>query len=185
MISKSPVPKIRDGAFLYLNMAKLILISGISRSGKSTLAKRLSIDLPNTLVLPQDEFVLSKEQLPRIKDRIDWERPVSIDWVRLKKVLNESQSEYDFIILEGIFALSDISLASAADYSIQLKIDKQTFLERRKKETRWGTEPDWFLEHVWTSHLKFSNPHQVSPNLTMDNSWINNYDSILSEIELL
>lgn len=145
----------------------------------------LSKDLSNSLIIHQDEYVLPKHLSPKIKDQIDWERPETIDWLRLKKTIEEAISAYDFIIIEGIFTLSDSGILSAADFSICLHIEKSTFLERRKKETRWGNEPDWFLEHVWTSHLQFSNPHKVRPDVSLEDFTTSKYPFILNQIRLL
>ena len=39
------------------------------------------------------------------------------------------------------------------DKTIFLKIDKETFLNRKKKDLRWGKEPDWYIEYIWENHL--------------------------------
>lgn len=166
-------------------MTKIVLISGVSRSGKSTLAQKLCKDLSNAVVLHQDKFVLPVDQLPYINDRIDWERPETIDWERLKKDISESQPSKNYIIIEGILTLTDLDIITAADYIISLEIDKHTFTERRKRETRWGNEPDWFLEHVWKSHLKFHNPHKVTPNMISDNLDATDYTFLLNQMRLL
>lgn len=145
----------------------------------------LSQDLSNSLIVHQDEYVLPKDLLPKIKDQIDWERPETIDWLRIKKTIEEARSSHDFIIIEGIFSLSDSGILSAADYTISLHIDKSTFIERRKKETRWGNEPEWFMEHVWTSHLKFCNPHKARPDIIIEDSSTSKYKFILNQIRLL
>lgn len=166
-------------------MTKIVLISGVSRSGKSTLAQKLCKDLSNAVILHQDKFVLPADQLPYIKDQIDWERPETIDWKTLKKGISESQSSKEYIIIEGIFTLTDLDIISTAAYIISLEIDKHTFTERRKRETRWGNEPEWFLEHVWKSHLKFHNPHKVTRNMILDNLDAIDYTFLLNQIRLL
>ncbi len=166
-------------------MGKLILIAGVSRSGKTTLTKYLNEHLNNCLVIHQDRLVLPKAQIPKVRDRIDWERPESIDWTNLFRLLTESASSYDYIIVEGIFALSNKKLVEQSDYSIALEIDKESYLERRKLETRWGTEPAWFLEHVWDSHLKYHNPYNIEIDTILTNPTQSDYSQVLNEINKL
>lgn len=136
-------------------MSRLIAIGGVSRSGKSSLALKLLAALPNSVVLHQDDFVKSDRQIPKIKGRTDWEHPDSIDWPSWKESIHKALAKYDYVIIEGLFAFSDASINSQIHKAIYLSIDKATFLERRRKETRWGHEPDWFIEHVWEAHWKY------------------------------
>ncbi len=142
--------------------AKLILIGGVSRSGKSTLAKELESLLPNSISLDQDDFILPESQIPKIKERTDWEDPNSIDWDPLVNKLNQLATQHDFLILEGIFAFNSHQINAWADYSIYLNLPYDSFFKRRKEETRWGIEPDWYLEHVWNAHQQYANPHQIT-----------------------
>ena len=142
-------------------MSQLVLIAGVSRSGKSSLAKRLCAELKNAKHLDQDEFVKPESEIPIIKDRADWETPKSIDWAKWKEAIDQAKENHKYVIAEGIFALSDESLVREADLTILLSIGKEEFVKRRKKETRWGYEPAWFIEHVWLSHLKNHNPHSI------------------------
>ncbi len=144
---------------------KLILIGGISRSGKSTLAKNLVSELENSVHLEQDLFVQAQENLPRIKDRIDWDSPDSIDWSLWKRTIAAKLEQHDWVLAEGIFAFNQLELIERADYTISLSLDRDLFLEERKADTRWGKEPDWFLDHVWKAHQQHHNPHSVSFNL--------------------
>lgn len=142
-------------------MSQLVLIAGVSRSGKSSLAKRLCAELKNAKHLDQDEFVKPESEIPTIKDRADWETPESIDWAKWEEAIDQAKEKHEYVIAEGIFALSDENLVREADLTILLSIGKEEFVKRRKKETRWGYEPAWFIEHVWLSHLKNHNPHSI------------------------
>lgn len=141
--------------------AKLILIGGVSRSGKSTLAGELTSLLTNCISLSQDNFVLAKEQIPTIKNRIDWEEPKSINWTSLIDRIDELSKHHSFIIIEGIFAFNSSIINDLAVYKVYLELDYELFTERRKDEKRWGPEPAWYLEHVWNAHEKFANPYQI------------------------
>lgn len=135
---------------------RVIGIGGVSRSGKSTLARKLEKAIHGTvLVLSQDDFTRPVDQIPTIRDRTDWEHPDSIDFQKLISEISIKSEHFDFILLEGLLAFTNEKLNSLYDHTILLTILKETFLARRKQESRWGKEPDWYLEHVWESYLKY------------------------------
>lgn len=136
-------------------MSRLIAIGGVSRSGKSSLALKLLAALPDSTVLHQDDFVKSEEQIPQINGRTDWEHPDSINWPIWKESIDKALSKHYYVIIEGLFAFYDASINIQIHKAIYLSIDKATFLERRRQETRWGNEPEWFIEHVWDAHWKY------------------------------
>ncbi len=139
-------------------MGKLIGIGGVSRAGKTSLADFFAAQLHNSLVLHQDEYILPEIQIPKIKDRIDWEHPDSIDWQKWKTAILANQPNYDFIILDGLFAFHDGELEQDMDWKIYLSIDKDRFVQNKKDDQRWGEEPEWFIQHIWDSHLKYGQP---------------------------
>ena len=49
----------------------------------------------------------------------------------------------------------DDRLNQLYDKMIYLTISKETFLERKSKDLRWGKEPGWYMEHIWDSHQRF------------------------------
>jgi nicotinamide/nicotinate riboside kinase len=137
----------------------VIGIAGVSRSGKTTLAgliKKILIEQGETaIVLHQDDFVMPENEIPKIRHRIDWECPQSIDFQRFKSKILEAKSQYNHVITEGLLNFWDENIILLFDKKIFVEISKETFLERRNKEKRWGFEPKWFYEHVWQSHLKY------------------------------
>lgn len=164
-------------------MAKLILIAGISRSGKTTLSNALANDLPNAIVLHQDEFIVDKDALPHVRERVDWEKPETIAWPNLINAYHKASQQYDFVIIEGIFALSDLTLSNIAGYKILLTLDHDEFIKRRNQEHRWGNEPDWFMEHVWESHLVFHNPNNLTPDIQASNISPTQYSNLLGQLK--
>ncbi|WP_462252016.1 AAA family ATPase [Ekhidna sp.] len=138
-------------------MSRIIGIGGCSRSGKSTLARRIKERFSDlrVLILDMDDFVLPEDQIPKIKDLTDWELPASVDFKKLIQAVKTNQEDHDIIIVEGILIFAYTALLDLFDTTIFIEISKETFLDRRKRETRWGEEPDWFIEHVWESHLKY------------------------------
>ena len=77
-------------------MSRIIGIGGCSRSGKSTLARRIKERFSDlcVLILDMDDFVLPKDQIPKIKDRTDWELPASVDFKKLIQA-NKSITKLD------------------------------------------------------------------------------------------
>ena len=138
-------------------MPHIIGVGGSSRSGKSSLARRIKdhLSLEKVLLLDMDDFVYPESKIPKIKDRADWECPESVDFNRLRQVIQKNSANYDVIVVEGILVFANKELSELFDTTVWIQISKEAFLERRKKETRWGDEPDWFLEHVWASHLRY------------------------------
>jgi len=135
----------------------IIGIGGSSNSGKSTLANELALHFNNLKVkiLCQDDFVISHDLLTRINGHIDWEQPSTIDIKKYIEAVKDANKNYDLVICEGLFAFWFSELNKLYDKKIFLKIDKNTFLNRKIKDLRWGKEPKWYIEHIWESHLKY------------------------------
>lgn len=135
----------------------IIGIGGVSRAGKTTLAIQLKnrIKGKTICILNQDDFV-KKNDLPRVKSHIDWEHPVSIDWVRLRKTITEKRKIYDILMVEGIFAYYDPKIVAWYDSCLFVHIDQKLFLQRKRNDLRWGKEPEWFIQHIWNSYKKYN-----------------------------
>lgn len=161
---------------------KLILIGGLSRSGKSTLAQQLASQLENSAYLEQDFFVKPEEELPIIKDRIDWDHPDSVDWKSWTAAIHSHKANYDWVIAEGIFAFTKKSINDLAHFTIQLSIEKELFHKERSQEIRWGKEPEWFLAHVWESHQKYQDTNQINLDLEISRNQIPSIPVIIESI---
>jgi hypothetical protein len=96
--------------------------------------------------------------LPLVNGKPDWEHPLSIDWTRLKKLVRESLQSYNYIIVEGLLAFHDPELVDLMNHKIFLEISKQLFVERKRKDLRWGLEPEWYIQHIWESYIKYGRP---------------------------
>ena len=140
----------------------LILIGGCSRSGKSSWAQKLvwqhRIENKTAVVLCQDDFVKHIDEIPKIRDRTDWETPYSIDYERFITIINVYQTCFDVVIVEGHLVFANEQLTHIADERFFIDISEATFRQRRAAETRWGAEPAWFIDHVWESFLAFGQP---------------------------
>ena len=144
-------------------MNKLIGIGGVSRSGKTALAKRLAAELQakknlSVHIIHQDQCVIIESQLPLINGKADWEHPVSIDWSRLNLLIDQDLQSYDIVIVEGLFAFYDQAIAERMNIKIFLEISKRLFIERKREDLRWGLEPDWYIEHIWEAYLRYGRP---------------------------
>ena len=102
-----------------------------------------------------DDYVLEDQEIPRVKDRIDWETPASVDYVRIKNKIEASVQEYDLVITEGILIFYSEEVNKLFNKRIFIDIPKSLFYIRRHSDTRWGEEPKWYIDYVWESYLKY------------------------------
>jgi uridine kinase len=166
---------------------KLLGIGGVSRKRKKTLANVLrksmsAYGFEKIEIISQDDYTLPEERLPRIKNRIDWEQPDSIDWTRLLGDIKKKKETHDLVIVEGIFVYYHPELNGLYDYALFLTIRKDVFMARRKEETRWGEEPEWYLRHVWQSYLEYGLPSIPVIELEGTYMWI--ADKVIKKLGL-
>ena len=135
----------------------VIGIGGCSNSGKSGLAKELAsyYTTLNIKVLCQDDFVKRRDFLTKIDGHVNWELPTTIIIDEYISSVNEANNHYDIVICEGLFAFWFDELNILYDKKIYIEIDKATFKQRKQVDLRWGKEPDWYIEHIWESHLHY------------------------------
>ena len=164
----------------------IIGIGGVSNAGKSTLSKRIVEKLSadrECIILCQDDYVYPQSQIPKVKDMTDWECPESINFKEFIADINRYRETHDVVIAEGLFAFHLDELTKIYDKSIFIQIPKKLFLERKAKDDRWGPEPDWYIEHIWSSFLKYGNLEGVYDNLYfIDGMKEKDIDSILDYI---
>ena len=159
-----------------------IAIGGISRAGKTTMARKILNYFPKRkkVILHQDDYVNAGYDIPQINERINWEVPESIDFVRLKYDFNWMSENLDVVILEGIFALYDDEMNKMFDKKIFVDLGYQEFIDRKSMDNRWGYEPDWYIQHIWDSYQEYR-----EDILKMDDIIIieeNNADACLDDI---
>lgn len=170
-----------------MELCKIVGIGGVSRAGKSTLAtllsERIKADHLSVRILHQDEYVMATEDIPMIKDKRNWELPGTIDWDRLEQAIEDSRS-LDYLFVEGLFAFNNKRINDLYSYKILVEISKSKFVHRKKEDLRWGAkpEPDWYIEHIWTSYLTYGRPTLSPDYITVNGSRHFDIESIYSLI---
>ncbi len=136
----------------------IIGIGGVSNAGKSTLAKQIKNLFPERKisVLCQDDFVKPHYELPYIHNHIDWESLESIDFQYYYNSILTAAQHSDMVIAEGLFAFYNPVITDLYDRKIFITISKKTFFERKRKDIRWGKEPEWYIKHIWDSYIKYN-----------------------------
>lgn len=164
----------------------IIGIGGVSRAGKTTLANQLSKRIKGKTIgiLKQDDFV-KKDQLPMIRDHIDWEHPDSIDWKSLLSAILAFEKKYDLVIVEGLFAFYRDHINAFYDRSIFVYIEQDIFWKRKKQDLRWGKEPNWFIQHIWESFIQYGAcPKNINPVLMVNGAHPIAIDQIIDLLRL-
>ncbi len=135
----------------------IIGIGGVSMAGKSSLARAIKAQYTRkeVSILCQDDFIMPLHSMPQVKGKTDWENPASIDFDEYIASVVARDIETDVVIAEGLFAYHDHSLAKLYDKKIFLEISSDLFFERKKSDTRWDIEPEWYIQHIWKSYLKY------------------------------
>jgi len=137
----------------------IIGIGGSSNSGKSSFANELAnyynAKKINAKVLCQDDFVLMRDELTKINNHADWEKPSTIKIEEYILAVKDANRNNNIVLCEGLFAFWFDELNVLYDKTVFLSIDKKTFVKRKKIDFRWGKEPDWYINHIWENHLKY------------------------------
>ena len=135
-------------------------IAGPSNAGKSGLAQAIALEFDSVgaVVLCQDDYVFPEDLLPRIRDRIDWELPGTIDFDRLKSDIREAGTHSGLVIAEGFLLFCRHDLNILFDKMIFVEISESVFRKRKADDRRWGQEPAWYVDHIWNSFLDYGQP---------------------------
>jgi hypothetical protein len=120
------------------------------------------------------------EEIPRIQDRIDWESPDSIDHERLIHTILAENQQNDLVIAEGLMIFYHPEVNALFDKRIFVSIDYQTFKQRKLLDNRWGHEPEWYIEHIWESFLRFGRIEPSADVLVLDGNIEISSDEILN-----
>lgn len=153
----------------------ILAIGGPSNAGKSDLARLISesCDQYAVKMLCQDDFVYSKKKLTKIKDHIDWELPSSINFKKFKSDMLIAATKNDLVIVEGFMVFYNLELNELYNKRIFINIQESTFRSRKRKDLRWGREPEWYLTHIWKKYKEFGQAPKNTDVLHLDgeNPW--------------
>lgn len=141
----------------------LILITGSSASGKSTLSSIVS-KMEKCVIIPQDSFYSHDfVQFPYTRDMDDsMERPEKINWARLMDLVEKNIDINTNVIVEGHIVLTYEPLVKMADYIFFIQRPKdqceRRFMERGSEgltSEQNDIKRDYFNNVTWPSHSKY------------------------------
>lgn len=150
----------------------VIGIGGCSQSGKSTLALQLLEKIKGlgieSINLDIDDFAQPTSEIPWIRFHVDWEIPASIDFAKYEAAILQAKSDYEIVICNGFLIYHDPIIYQHFDKCLFVDVSKNVFLKRKKKDFRWGREPDWYIEYIWTSYLKYGEVDHLEEVLVLN-----------------
>ena len=164
----------------------IIGIGGISNAGKSFLANLIKINLEKKYkvkILCQDDFIKPESKIPTINGLTDWEHPSSINHEMYRQAVFREAKNNDIVISEGLFAYYSNTLTESYSKKLFLYIDKETFKQRKQHDLRWGKVPDWYIEHIWSSYLRYGKANDIIGIKKIDASNDFNLEEISDYIE--
>lgn len=164
----------------------IIAIGGSSTAGKSTLAAKIGevYDHKRVKILCQDSYVKPENEIPRIRGHIDWEVPESIDFDRFYRAIVFANMQYEVVIVEGLMIYYNRRTVDLFNKRLFVEIDKETFFKRKSRDLRWGKEPQWYMEHIWDSYLKYGRvPKMLNDVFTVDGRHSINVYSVIKFLE--
>lgn len=145
----------------------VIGISGATRSGKTSLASHLFVELgdDNCKWLCQDKHFMRKVIYEQLNG--NWEDPRALNHdaylKKIKQVIEQFkepniENESDppstkYVILEGFLLFYDKRLVELLDYKFWLEISKQVCHDRRMNTK--PVEEDYFANNVWPGYQKY------------------------------
>lgn len=132
-------------------MTKVVVVSGLSCSGKSTLLRRLGDDL-GAACLALDDYYFATD--PDLRESTNFDDPAIFDWALLNRHVQALRSGLaidtpiygfnecraigarhvpvrDVTVVEGQYCALDETLVSLADLTVMLDVDVETCLARR------------------------------------------------------
>ena len=143
------------------NKTIVIGIGGISRSGKSTLIKKLVDHYKLKSFVCFDDYLIGPvTKMDKIVNSYieDWEDPKGWDIEKYKETLlklkekDNDTNDLNIILVEGFLIYYRKDISSLIDIKIMLDIDKEVARERRKKSKHYGSDY-YFDEYIWNGFI--------------------------------
>ena len=140
----------------------IIGITGISGSGKTTIATNLRKTLKNTKIIHVDNYWKEKKKIPKSFEKWKkWEHPSNINFKKLHKDLTnlKEQKKYNFIIIEGNLLFYYRKIRNLINLKIYLEIqDKLVTIRRIKKFGLKDNQEKYSKEIVTKEYKKYGDP---------------------------
>ncbi|XP_015370847.1 PREDICTED: nicotinamide riboside kinase 2 [Diuraphis noxia] len=160
-------------------MAKqlVIVITGVSCGGKTTIANHLANTFNDISILHQDDFYYSKyedhlESIPELNYHA-WDKISAYDMNKMMAAIDSQTSK--ILVLEGILLLDDIRILNLADITFFTVLDKEICWDRRVTRTYLPPEPPgYFDKYAWPEYEKYL----LKIKKKNDVIFLNGYDSI-------
>lgn len=145
-------------------MWHVVGLSGITCSGKTTLAKKIQEVMPDTVVISQDEYFLppdsEKHTFIDELNHANWELVTSLDMARLLNDVEEYRSEKPesqqrLLVIEGIVILNYRPIAELCRQKFFITLNKEACWERRQLRSYDPPDPPGYFEKcVWPMYEK-------------------------------
>jgi uridine kinase len=171
-------------AYIKFNGELIILISGLSGSGKTKIAKNIERDFKISMI--DAEMYCKKDfnkkvELPGGNEVIDWDDIESFDWQTINKLANDSKSKG--IVICAPYFTTDV-LTILPSFHVHIKIQKQSLIEARKiyvEENKEKCKDFGGLEGVIVNQITY--PHYLEYLKTSKiDKFINSKDMTLDQI---
>ncbi|XP_046830264.1 nicotinamide riboside kinase 1 [Vespa crabro] len=150
----------------------IVGISGVTCSGKSTLAKELHKKLDDSIVIHQDSYFLSPDDPRHVKipalNHINWEILSSLDMNKMYsdilKLIESKPKRSDksnkelrrVLILEGFLLFGFKPISNLCELKYFLTLTKEECWKRRSIRTYSPADvPGYFDAFVWPEYLKY------------------------------
>ncbi len=138
-----------------LNQGLVVVVSGCSGSGKTSLAEALAAQFGRSIMLSQDAFYV------RDAPSDAWESPSSFDWDALVAEVQRCAAVYRVVVVEGFCVLSDERVAALSDVVVRIECPMELALQRRLARDREAGPNDpansrhYFETTVWPAHNRY------------------------------
>lgn len=158
--------------------AKTIAIVGVSRSGKTSLARLTAKTLKTRgytcEIISQDTFRIPVSSF--VQDRKNWEHPSATNWVKLCETFHAKRNAVDICIVEGyclMYGPTELSdcfdKVFYLDSSIELcKARRTSYPTQHRYGDRGWESVEAYVEHcIWPFH-KDHDTHMLSKNISIE-----------------
>jgi cytidylate kinase len=138
------------------NEQLIILISGLSGSGKSSLGENISRDFKIELLNTNKFYIKDyneKYQLPNGKEVINYDQDNAFDWDSMNNEINKKKKD-GIVVIGSVFPTDKLNFKP--DFHVHLKISKQLLKDNRMKyiekhqEKNFDTETETLRINILT-----------------------------------